>query len=162
MATDTCILINFSILDRLDLLGALADFEFLVLENVVEEVRRPEHQPRLRSALERGHLRRIEIVDVETLSIFAELRRSMGGGEAACLAVAATHGWLIASDEKKVFLREANNRLGPGRILNTPGLLVLAIRAGLMTVEEADRAKRILEQHRFRMRFSSFKDVLGA
>jgi predicted nucleic acid-binding protein len=85
----------------------------------------------------------------------------MGEGEAACLAVATTRGWLVASDEKRAFLREARNRLGPGRILNTPGLLVLAIRAGLITLEEADRAKHLLEQHRFRMRFNSFKDVIG-
>jgi predicted nucleic acid-binding protein len=159
--TDACILINFSILDRLDLLGALRGFDFLLPEGVVQEARRPEHQQRLRSALEQGHLRTIEFADIETLSLFAELRLSMGEGEAACLAVATTRGWLVASDEKRAFLREARARLGPGRILNTPGLFVLAIRAGLITVEEADRAKHQLELHRFRMRFNSFKDVIG-
>jgi predicted nucleic acid-binding protein len=162
VATDTCILINFSILDRLDLLGALPGLKFLLPESVVLEVRRPEHQRRLRLALEREYLGTIEIADLETLSIFAELRRSLGGGEAACLAVAATRGWIVASDEKRAFLREAQNRLGPGRVLNTPGLLVLALRAGLMTVEEADRAKHLLEEHRFRMRFSSFAEILGS
>jgi predicted nucleic acid-binding protein len=162
VVTDTCILINFAILDRLDLLGALPGFDFLLPDGVLQEMCRPPHQQRLQWALEQGHLRTIEFVDVETLAVFAELRLSMGKGEAACLAVATTRGWLVASDEKRAFLREATHRLGPGKILNTPGLLLLAIRAGLITVEEADRAKHQLEQHRFRMRFSSFKDVLGA
>jgi predicted nucleic acid-binding protein len=161
VVTDACILINFSILDRLDLLGTLPGFAFFLPGEVVHEVRRPEHQECLRRALEQGHLHPIEIIDVETLTVFAELRRLMERGEAACLAVATTRGWLVASDEKRAFLREAQSRLGAGRILNTPGLLVLAIRAGLLTVSEADDAKRQLEEHRFRMRFSSFRDVVS-
>ncbi|HZF11101.1 MAG TPA: hypothetical protein VFE33_20105 [Thermoanaerobaculia bacterium] len=161
MVTDTCILINFSILDRLDLLGALTGFEFLLPEGVVAEILRPEHQRRLRHGLERGFFRTIEFIGPEAFSIFADLRRVMGQGEAVCLAMAAAHGWLVASDEKRVFLREARHRLGPGRILNTPALFVLAIRGGLITVDEADEAKRQLEEHCFRMRFGSFREVLG-
>lgn len=161
VVTDACILINFSILDRLDILGALTGFDFLVPEDVITEVRRPEHQQRFREGLARGFFRTIEFVDAGTLSVFADLRPIMGAGEAACLALAATRGWIVASDEKRAFLREARHRLGPGRILNTPGLFVLAIRQGLVTVEEADRAKRQLEEHRFRMRFGSFREVLG-
>lgn len=55
--------------------------------------------------------------------------------------------------------REAVQALGAGRIVNTAGLIVMAIRANLMTVEEADHAKAILERHRFRMPFGSFRDV---
>jgi hypothetical protein len=40
------------------------------------------------------------------------------------------------------------------------GLFVAAIRAGLITVEDADSAKAVLEQHRFRLKFSSFRDIL--
>ena len=44
--------------------------------------------------------------------------------------------------------------------MTTPGLLVLAIRAGVMSVEEADDAKAILERNRFRMGFRSFREVI--
>jgi hypothetical protein len=37
--------------------------------------------------------------------------------------------------------------------------MVLAIRAGLLDVEEADRLKGILAKHRFRMKFASFREV---
>jgi len=69
--------------------------------------------------------------------------------------------WLIASDEKKKFRREALARLGNARMLDTPGILILAIKAGLLTIEEADNAKTILEHHRFTMNFISFHDVLS-
>ncbi|HSK77721.1 MAG TPA: hypothetical protein VLQ45_14820, partial [Thermoanaerobaculia bacterium] len=95
------------------------------------------------------------------LALFVDLRQIMGLGEAACLAMAVHRGALIASDEKRVFKREAEARLGLGRLLNTPGLLVLAIRRGILTVNEADGLKRDLEVGRFRMRFESFRELLS-
>ena len=74
--------------------------------------------------------------------------------------LAARHGWLVASDEKGKFQREATARLGDGRIVNTAGLLVAAIRAGLISLEAADAAKAVLERHRFRLPFASFRDIL--
>ena len=91
---------------------------------------------------------------------FAELTQILGTGEAACLAVAEHRKWLVACDEKRVFLREARKRLGADRILNTAGLYVHWIRAGVLSVAEADAAKGILESHRFKLSFGSFRDVI--
>jgi hypothetical protein len=82
------------------------------------------------------------------------------GSEEACLRLAECRQWLIASDEKKKFRRETLARLGTGRLLNTPCILILAISNGILTVEDADHAKAVLEQHRFIMGFRSFGDVL--
>jgi len=76
------------------------------------------------------------------------------------LSLAQCRQWLIASDEKKKFRRETLARLGTGRLLNTPGILTLAITGGVLTVEDADQAKAALELHRFTMSFRSFRDVL--
>ena len=92
--------------------------------------------------------------------LFAELRRQMGAGEAATLALASQRGWAIASDEKKAFRRQALARLGRGSILTTPGIYVAAIEAGLLSVEEADRDKAKLEAQRFTMSFPSFRELL--
>ena len=73
--------------------------------------------------------------------------------------MAEVHGWSVASDERRRFKTLAAQRLGNGRILNTPGLYVLAVRSNLITVEEADRDKSVLEKNSFVMRFSSFGDV---
>jgi hypothetical protein len=45
-------------------------------------------------------------------------------------------------------------------LINTPGIYVLLIRAGLLTVEEADLAKAVLEQHRFRIALISFRELI--
>jgi hypothetical protein len=99
----------------------------------------------------------VVIGDVQTLTFFAELTGLMGRGEAACLSLAITQNWLTASGEKRTFRREALARLGTDRLINTPGLLLLSIRAHLITIEEADAMKALLEQRRFRMKFGLFE-----
>lgn len=100
-------------------------------------------------------------MDLDELALFSELTVHIGRGEAACIVLAAKQGWWIASDEKRRFRREAAARVGEARILGTPELFVMAIRAGLLTVEQADADKLVLEQRRFKMAFISFRDLLG-
>lgn len=103
----------------------------------------------------------MQLIDLDELAVFVELRPFLGLGESACLALAQARGWSIASDEKRVFSREARRRLGEGRILTTPDLFVAAIRCGALSVEDADGAKRLLETHRFRLKgFGSFRELL--
>jgi hypothetical protein len=74
--------------------------------------------------------------------------------------MAEERGWLIASDEKRRFRREVIARLGEGRLVTTAGLFVIAIRANVLSIGDADQAKEILERHRFRMAFRSFRELL--
>jgi predicted nucleic acid-binding protein len=161
VVTDTTILINLCHVERLDLLGALPEYAFVAPPEVVSEVTAPQQRQRLQSAMERDDLREEALTDPAELAIYAELRRIMGTGEAACLALAEHRGWLLASDEKRRFRREALSRLGEGRLVTTAGLLVLGIRTGLVSVEEADAVKAALEQHRFRMTFGSFQELFN-
>jgi len=156
---DTSVIINLCHTGHLLLLGRTATFEFLVLDEVIAEVTDPDQQRVLGEAIAEGALRRHSISSPEELATFAELTQSLGAGEAACLAVAETRSWLVACDEKRLFLREARKRLGSDRILNTAGLYVLWIRAEIVSVAEADTAKGILESHRFKLAFNSFRDV---
>src|SRR5438046_1430240 len=96
-------------------------------------------------------------MDPAELTVYADLIQILGSGEAACLSLAQCRQWLIAADEKKKFRRETLARLGAGRLLNTPGILTLAISSGILTVEDADRAKAVLEQHRFIMSFRDYR-----
>lgn len=161
VVADTSVLINLIHVKFLDILGRLPGYDFVVPEQVVAEVTDPPQAAALRLALEQ-RLLRVEVVDdVATLTLFVGLISIMGRGEAACLSLAQSRGWLVAWDERRVFRREAIARLGPGPLLNTPGLFVLAIRAGLLSIAEADRAKQFLESRRFQMAFISFADILG-
>lgn len=159
VVTDANILINLIHAQVLSLLGRLDGYEFVIVDQVEAEITRPEQADILRKAIEAGWLRRETVAAIEGLSIFADLVRVMGRGEAACLDLAQTQNWYVASDEQKVFRREALARLGQGRILTTPGLIVLSIRANLLTIEQADQIKLVLETHRFRMGFDSFRDI---
>ena len=158
--TDTSILINLSHTGHLALLGKVAGLRFVVPDEVIAEVTEPEQLRILEAALADGSLNRESIASPDELSIFAELSQILGSGESACLALASNRGWLVACDEKRIFLREARSRLGDGRILNTPGIYVLWVRSGLLTLEDADTAKAVLEANRFKMNFASFREVI--
>ena len=80
--------------------------------------------------------------------------------DAACLAVAATSGCHLASDEKKRFRRKAIEMIGEARIVRTEDLLVAAIHCGICTVAQADEYKLILAGKRYAMPFLSFADQL--
>lgn len=71
-------------------------------------------------------------------------------------------GWYIASDEKKRFLREAEARVGAGRVITTVDVFVLAIKAGLLTIEDADADKLTLESKRFKPKpsFTSYRELV--
>jgi predicted nucleic acid-binding protein len=161
IVTDANILINLIHVERLELLGALSAYRFVVPDHVAVEITIPGQQQQLQGALDRHDLAQESLTTPEELALYAELHRVMGQGEAACLALAESRGWLIASDERRRFRREVFARLGEGRLVTTAGLFVLAIRAGILTVEEADQMKAVLEQRRFRMTFASFRDVLS-
>lgn len=157
---DTNILINLMHVGRIPILGGLQQFDFVITEEVAGEIEWPQQQEQLQKALSAGILRTEPTSDLPVVTLFAELRQQMGAGEAAALALACHKGWIVASDERKAFRREAINRLGQARILTTPGIYVLAIRSGLLTIEEADADKAKLEVCRFAMNFGSFRDVL--
>jgi predicted nucleic acid-binding protein len=160
IVADTSILINLTHTGHVCLLGKLPGFRFVVPDEVIAEISRPEQAVLIEEALRSGVIQRESIASPDELAVFADLTQVLGPGESACLALAETRGWLVACDEKRVFLREAKERIGLNRLVNTPGIYVLCIRAGLVTVEEADQAKATLESHRYRMAFDSFRSLV--
>lgn len=159
VAVDASVLINFLLLNRVDILGALSGYRFVVPDAVHKEITRPNQQLLLSDAFDAKLFQKQEGADPNELQIFSALTEVMGVGEASCLAAAEYRGCLLASDERGLFLRIARERIGEHRILTTPEILLRAIRAGIITVEEADEAKACLEKHRFRMKFDSFADL---
>jgi hypothetical protein len=112
----------------LDLLGRLPGFDFVVTPDVLAEIVLPDQKQQVENAVAAGILRVEGLSSPDALALFAELRRLMGAGEAASLALAVSKGWALASDEKKALRREALARLGPRRILTTPGLYELRLK----------------------------------
>jgi len=155
---DACVLINFLLVGKPDLLTANKDYRFIITEHVAAEVTDLTQAAQLQSCVADGGLETTEVTDLEELTLFAELRRVLGSGEAAAIAVAFHRDLAIATDDRRS-LAEVQRRLGPGRALTTPGILLGSVRARTLTVEEADAMKGELERQRFKMSFSSFADL---
>ena len=158
VVTDSNVLINLMYVSRLGLLAKIPNHEFVIPEHVRAEITIPEQRVVLDAAIDEGWLKVEVISDLGALTVFAELIAHIGRGEAACIAIAAKEGWHIASDEKRRFLREAEARVGAERVIGTADVFVLAIKAGLLSIEEADADKQTLEGKRFKLSFASFRE----
>jgi len=160
VVTDANVLINLIRIGQLPLLGQLDGYRFLVPAEVVNEITEQDQREALSGALAGGYLEQVVVDTMESLQLFAELRDVMGKGEAACLALAATMGCHIASDEKKRFRRRAVELIGEQRIVRTERILLAAIRQGRISVAEADGFKAVLAANRYAMSFGSFSELL--
>lgn len=158
---DTSCLINFLIVDRMDYFSGLAAHIFVVPNHVVAEVEDAVQRAQLDAALAAGVLTEVEITDPAEIALYAGLRRFLGDGEAACLAVAEARGWVLAADEKGRLRREVHERLGEAALVNTPGILVAAIQAGILTVDEAEVLRVVLARNRFVMDVPPFAELVG-
>jgi|ERR1700746_1616959 len=160
VCTDTCVLINLAHVSRLDLLGQIEDMVFHAPQEVLNEVSEPGQMTKVEQAIERGVLHRLKIVAVEELESMAEYVEQFGKGESACLAVAIHRRWVVATDETKD-RRLSREIASKGiKLINTPGILLKAIRQGHLTVQAADLIKAELETNRFKMSFGSFQELV--
>lgn len=158
--TDANVVINLFHIGRLTIFGSLPPYRFRIPSEVLAEIIDPAQQAAVTACIEAGDVEEIAVDDMASLSLFADLRDVMGRGEAACLALATTRGFYIASDEKRRFRRRAVELIGEARILRTEHLLVEAIRRNHITVEDADRCKDTLAANSYALPFASFADIL--
>lgn len=162
--TDTSTLVNFLRVGRVDLLAGLASYRFVVTDHVRAEVTSyyPTQLSNFEFALLASHIVEMMLDAPADLTVFAELKAlRLGDGECASIAVALNRGLPLAIDDirarKKAVARDPNLR-----VLDTIGLMVEAIQAGLVTVAEADAIKADWEiNHRFiKKHFSSFAELI--
>jgi predicted nucleic acid-binding protein len=159
VACDTCILVNFVRIARLDLLVEHPHYRFTVPEQVLDELTDPAQRVHVDAAIANGGLELVVSSDLAEIAKSVELRRHMDRGEAVAFAVAEVRGWMVATDEGRRTRRMIMEQLGAKRLLTTPAILLSCIRAGVLTVAGADAIKAELERHRFRMAFRSFGDL---
>ena len=157
---DSSFLINFLALDRMDILGRLSRFRFHVVNHVSAEIRYEDQRRRQLTAVESGIVTKIEITEPGEVLLYDDLRRFLGDGESASLAVAVSRRWVIAADEKGRFRRELFARLGKNYLLDTVGALVTAIKADVITVAEAEALRTQLRENRFEIDTTPFDELL--
>ena len=160
VATDTCIVINLAVVGRLDLLKTIPPFLFHAATEVLDEIKDLDQRAAVDEAIAAGHLDEIKLDQAGELSLFVNFNATLGKGESACLALAKARGWTIATDESKDPKWKRMIAGGGFAIINTPGILLAAIRAGRLSIAEADQIKTTLEQRRFKMKFDSFGSLI--
>ena len=160
--TDANVLINLVHIGEIALLGDLPAFEFRLPLEVLAELTDEWQRHEVEKAMQAGHLGLQPLDAIDSLALFADLRSIMGRGEAACLAIAASIGCHLASDESRRFKRRAVELIGAERILRTEDLLLIAIRCRRLTVEQADAHKAVLASNRYVMPFESFAERSNA
>lgn len=157
---DTCVLLNFIVVGRTELLGQL-DLNFLVPQDVMEEVIKPKEAAILSKALFRRSVTLTQFEDDREQELSDDLYRNtkMNLGESSAAAIAMCRNVFLATDDgdakKECLMR------GLDRIVSTPDLMVRCIRENLIDVQDADRIKKAWqEQHSFTLKFSSFAELV--
>lgn len=156
---DACILINLFHGKCSELLGTLTEYDFRITTHVKDEITDSEQVKALDDLIKHGVVSTVSVTDDQTNLCIERLMRRLDAGEASCIAVAISTGWFIGTDDS-LAIKIASAEMGSGKILTTPGLIEQAIRKGLISVDEADNVKERLEEHRFRMSFESFHDIV--
>jgi len=159
--TDTSVLINFLVLDRAGLLAGVPTHRFVVTDHVRAEITAHYHEQlqRLEQAFSAQILEEITVSDLAEVQLFAELTaKGLGVGECSAIAVAVHRQLTLAIDDKQAIKKVASLGLNV-IILTTESLMVLLIRQGAVSVDEADAMKLEWEtNYRFRLTFSSFRE----
>lgn len=159
---DACVLINFLVVDRLDLLGAHALYRFLITDHVRGETADncTDQLHRLEAALREGQIEETDVRDPDEVSMFVQLSREYGLGVGECSAIAAAvlRGIPLAIDDKQA-QRRAKAVCPSIEIHTTESLMVSMIQAGQIDLPTADGLKvDWAANHRFRLMFDSFAD----
>lgn len=167
VVADTSVLINFLKVDRMDLVGRYPA-RILATDHVESELvdDYPEQRVRYEAAVAAKLLDTCSVTDPAEVAFFLRLGPGvrLGAGECSAIAVALSRGYAIAIDDNraiKAALREAELAGTKLIVLRTQDIVVGLIRASVLTVNEADQVKAEWEQqHRFRLKARSFRDLL--
>ena len=155
---DTSVLLNFVNIGRIELLGRLGA-SIMLPDQVLDEIKRPSQKEVVENAVTAGILDLQSIRNPAEVALFADLRASgrLGAGECAVLAVALSRNWIAGLQDRRARL-EGQRRRKDLALCQTEGLVLTLIRAGHLTLEEADGfLVEWATQHRFKARLASFR-----
>jgi predicted nucleic acid-binding protein len=160
---DSDLLSSFAWVDRLDILEGLYSKQMIVLEEVLEELRRVPHlASKVELSIEKGHIRSETMLadspEALQLAKFLESGR-YGTGEASCMAYLTQHDGILGSNnlsDVKAFCIQNKRQL-----LTTADVLHHAHETGLTTLAEANEIWFGMLSKRRKLPASSFTEYLS-
>lgn len=161
LVVDTSVLLNFIVVDRVDLLAAVPTTRCVVTDHVRGEIAadRPEQVEAYETAIERGFIVPIRIDRPAEVEAFVRLSAAgLGLGESSAVAAAIHRGFAVAIDDRRA-IRIAVRTFGELIFVGSADIVREAIDRGALTVPAADAIKERWEKfYRFTLPFDSFGD----
>ena len=150
VVADVSVILNFLIVDRMDLLGRFRG-HFLATSHVADEIVASEHKSRFDTAIIAGLLSVHDGDDAAEVSLFVRLRRAGGlsAGECAALAVAIYGGHRLAIEANRALpaaLREAGIST-PLTILRTTDIIASLVLGGGLSAGDGRSLKIRMGTH---------------
>lgn len=136
---DASLLIALAKAGHLSLLFDTTELDLYVTPTVLGELRKPETRRPIDQAIAAGRLQLLRITsdDAAELEAIADWLERVDEGEAEVIGVAVTRGWLIGLEDRGA--RNLLRRQGrASACIGSVELLLLAIRAGRLSLQEAD------------------------
>ena len=161
---DTCVLINFAAIGRIDLLASHPLYTFVITDHVREEIKEhySEQFDAVNAAVGDGTLAEIAADRPDELTDFAELvaRKNLGNGECSAIAVAKNRSMPLAIDDRKARNR-ATEFDSSIVLLSTESLMVELIQNAVLTVDQGDAIKLEWQtNHSFKLNFATFAEKI--
>ena len=161
---DSDFLSSFAWVNRLDILEGLYSKRMIVLEEVLEELRRVPHlASRVELSIKNGHIRSEAMLadspEALQLAKFLDLGR-YGIGEASCMAYLTQHDGILGSNnlsDVKAFCNKNKKQL-----LTTAEVLHQAYKIGQINLGEADEIWAGMLSKKQKLPASSFTEYLSA
>ncbi|MFQ5595324.1 MAG: hypothetical protein ACE5HA_14350 [Anaerolineae bacterium] len=163
---DNTVLSNFAAVDQIPRLEKLYQDQACTTLMVVQEVQNGLHAgyQHLQSVEEvlnpphpTGWLHVLALESAEEQDLYIELSSSLGPGEAACLAVAITHGLTLATDDLAVRRRAAERKV---QLTGTVGILIRLVREGHLSLTTGNSILTQMIDLRYRAPVEKLDDLV--
>lgn len=161
---DTSVLVNFLLIDRIDLISHLTD-DFAITSHVPDEISThfPDLNQSLVKPLRNGSIAELTVADPSELFLFRGFVSTgrLGVGECSAIAAAIHRRCGLALDRTRAH-QDALSSYPTLDIKGTVDMMLLTIEEGLVSIPECDSFKLLLEnQHGIRFNTKSFAELLG-
>jgi predicted nucleic acid-binding protein len=162
---NTTILSNFASVSRLDLLRDLLGEVYITTE-VYTEIQDglaegcdfyAGIETLLHPLAADGWLKLTSLEGDDERRLFGRLPKALHHGEASCLAIAAVRGWALLSDDDRARKVAGNLKVV---VSGTLGVLAMSVRAGLLTLTEANALLTRMIRAGYRTPYSNLVELV--
>ncbi len=158
---DSCVLSNFALMEGMHILkklyaGRACTTDFVRLEILKGIHSGHEKLAEINQAIKDGWLEERAFKSRREKAIFEKLSTSLGSGEASCIAIAHSRGYLFASDDRAA--REEASVLTV-KITGTIGILLRGIKKKVIDLNEGERLLKLMIKAGFFSPIRSLREI---